>query len=465
MMNITTSGIGLGNITPTSFVHVVPTYSGTGDLSGAGYGLRFAAATYTNTTTAASGTVAAASAYSFGTPTITSTNTGVIYTNFSTLKIDGAPIAGTNSTITTPWALRVESGNAYFGSNITNQGTLTNGGAITATSNNHRFGWLMVLTSGTPGATGQGIRITGPDTEFEIQGTGASVLNTFSFANYISKTGMRNLSNVHPVNSFVRIYGGYTAPNANNLTGAVLSITPQYDISTQSGANVKGLYYNPTLTNMSTVATHYAWESTAGDFLINGGRMGIGVTSFNAAVLLDLVSTTRGLLIPRATTAQINAVTTPPVGLQMFSTDDERIHLKRTSGFFQIAYTQDIKRDTVHKTVNANLDLSGLTSTWKTRNKRVTIEAILTAAATGNIDITLPPPTADLVGIRFDVSVEDTSGDSDISVLQFGTDGVDGYLYNGDGTFQTSQNLFPGLGVYFGVYWCEAKSAYRWKLQ
>lgn len=193
--------------------------------------------------------------------------------------------------------------------------------------------------------------------------------------------------------------------------------------------------------------------------------IGIGTASPNASALVDMVSTVRGLLIPRGTDANIAAVASPALGLQMFSHTSERINVKRTDGFYQLAYVQDLKRDTAYKTVNANLDLSGLTTTFANRYKRVVVETIVTASATGNNTITLPVPSAALLNTKFEISVEDTSGDGDISVLNFGTDGTDGYLYNGDGTYQVTQNLFPGIGVYVSVSWCEAKSAYRWKLQ
>jgi len=54
---------------------------------------------------------------SFGTPVLTATNTGVVTTTASTVYIDGAPTASTNQTITNPFALFVNSGNAYFGGN------------------------------------------------------------------------------------------------------------------------------------------------------------------------------------------------------------------------------------------------------------------------------------------------------------------------------------------------------------
>lgn len=50
------------------------------------------------------------------------------------------------------------------------------------------------------------------------------------------------------------------------------------------------------------------------------GYLGIGTTSVAATALLDMVSTTKGMLIPRMTTAQRNAIATPATGLMVYNT-------------------------------------------------------------------------------------------------------------------------------------------------
>jgi hypothetical protein len=51
------------------------------------------------------------------------------------------------------------------------------------------------------------------------------------------------------------------------------------------------------------------------------GAVGIGTTSINGSAKLDINSTTRGLLIPRMTFAQRNAIPTPATGLLIYQTD------------------------------------------------------------------------------------------------------------------------------------------------
>ncbi len=51
------------------------------------------------------------------------------------------------------------------------------------------------------------------------------------------------------------------------------------------------------------------------------GSVGIGTTSPNASALLDMQSTTQGILIPRMTSAQRNTIVTPATGLMVYQTN------------------------------------------------------------------------------------------------------------------------------------------------
>jgi hypothetical protein len=55
--------------------------------------------------------------------------------------------------------------------------------------------------------------------------------------------------------------------------------------------------------------------------LTGNAQIGIGTTTPNASSILDVTSTTKGLLTPRMTTAQRNAITTPADGLMVYDTD------------------------------------------------------------------------------------------------------------------------------------------------
>ena len=53
----------------------------------------------------------------------------------------------------------------------------------------------------------------------------------------------------------------------------------------------------------------------------DGTNVGIGTTNPSPSAILDLSSTTQGALVPRMTTAQMNAISTPANGLLIFNTD------------------------------------------------------------------------------------------------------------------------------------------------
>lgn len=84
-----------------------------------GVNLKIAAATYTDNSTAASTTVATNMVNAIGQPTLAATNTGVVYSDAATLSVAGAPVAGTNVTITRAWAIDVLAGNVNVAGSVT----------------------------------------------------------------------------------------------------------------------------------------------------------------------------------------------------------------------------------------------------------------------------------------------------------------------------------------------------------
>ena len=53
---------------------------------------------------------------------------------------------------------------------------------------------------------------------------------------------------------------------------------------------------------------------------INSGSFGIGTTTPNASSVLDITSTTKGILLPRMTTTEINAISPLTEGLTAYNT-------------------------------------------------------------------------------------------------------------------------------------------------
>ena len=91
--------------------------------------------------------------------------------------------------------------------------------------------------------------------------------------------------------AMVNIGGGYATNN--NAQFSSLQIAPAYDLSPSTGTSsiARGIYYNPTITNLR-VAQHRAIETTSGNIIFNGGNVGIGTSS--PAYPLDVNGSIRG---------------------------------------------------------------------------------------------------------------------------------------------------------------------------
>jgi hypothetical protein len=85
-----------------------------------GIGLRINAATYTDSSTSAAGTAVTNHIHAIAQGTLAATNGAVTTTNASTLYIAGAPVAGTNMTISNRWSLYIAGGNSGFGGDLLN---------------------------------------------------------------------------------------------------------------------------------------------------------------------------------------------------------------------------------------------------------------------------------------------------------------------------------------------------------
>jgi hypothetical protein len=115
---IVTGGVGIGGIVN---MNNRLTMTGNRNISTTNdyRNLNIIGGTYTNTFTAASGTDSTHQFSNFiGRQTINATNASVTTTNFSTLYIQGAPLASGTMSITNPYALYVDTGINYFGGDI-----------------------------------------------------------------------------------------------------------------------------------------------------------------------------------------------------------------------------------------------------------------------------------------------------------------------------------------------------------
>lgn len=168
-----------------------------------------------------------------------------------------------------------------------------------------RIGNLEINTSSNANYTGVGIKVTGTDKTFQLQGTQKGDINTmFQFASYGGNSEMIDLTNTD--SGIIRIYSGFNIPNIPNLAGNVIWLSPTYDFTNNkitefTGCIVRGLFYNPTIIDL-TGTTNVAIETTSGDILLDGFTL-LNVTGNNAQVFkidtstIDLYSGASGLNI------------------------------------------------------------------------------------------------------------------------------------------------------------------------
>lgn len=75
-------------------------------------------------------------------------------------------------------------------------------------------------------------------------------------------------------------------------------------------------------------------------YMVIGQSVGIGTTTPNSSALLDITSTTKGLLMPRMTTAQRNAIVSPADGLLIYNTTTDELN-QRQNGAWKTVINSD----------------------------------------------------------------------------------------------------------------------------
>lgn len=113
-----------------------------------------------------------------------------------------------------------------------------------------------------------------------------------------------------------------------------------------SGINITG--------NIISSTTTSQWGNTNSNIYFKGGRVSIGATAPDTSAILDIKSTTKGVLVPRMTKVQRNAITLPAAALLIYQTDN-------APGFYYYNGTTWTSL-TSTGTSGANQNLSNLTS-------------------------------------------------------------------------------------------------------
>jgi hypothetical protein len=99
--------------------------------------------------------------------------------------------------------------------------------------------------------------------------------------------------------------------------------------------------------------------------MISHAQVGVGTTTPQAA--LDVSSTTKGILIPRMTTAQRNAISSPQVSTLVFDTDLGDFYTYTSSGWLALVPKPSSKINQVFSKSSSQYFASGTDITWDQR--------------------------------------------------------------------------------------------------
>jgi hypothetical protein len=179
-------------------------------------------------------------------------------------------------------------------------------------------------TSGVSASTtdyGTTIINTAPDQTVTISGgTGITTGGTYPNFTLVNSAPDRTVTITGGTN--IQITGTYPDFGVN-FTGTTTGGTVSGDYLPLSGGTVTG-------------GTIFQSGLTANTFY-SSGQIGIGTSNPNAAAIIEIASTTQGVLFPRMTKVQRDAILNPPIGLILFVTDDnEGLYIYKTSGWVQI---------------------------------------------------------------------------------------------------------------------------------
>jgi hypothetical protein len=109
------------------------------------------------------------------------------------------------------------------------------------------------------------------------------------------------------------------------------------DASSEGAAIIAQSSGSPSASNMPCAlllsTTQSGSSATERMRITAAGIVAIGTANPNAAALLDVTSTNRGFLPPRMTTAQRNAISTPPAGLMIYNTSTNKLNVRTASSW------------------------------------------------------------------------------------------------------------------------------------
>lgn len=183
------------------------------------------------------------------------------------------------------------------------------------------------------------------------------------------------------------------------------------------------------------------WYKFQDSLLWTPKSIGIGVPTVNPAAVLDIQSTTKGILIPRVTTAQRNAMNSYAVdGLLVFDVDETRFFYYTPGGWTGIGdFQQPLWFPTGNNTVSSSSAQNvGIGTQFSSRTPQYKLDV------EGRIRVR--QSAQGTAGVWLD-SATGTSPTSFIGVINDSTTGIWGQAAGGWGLSQNSRTLNVGIGT------------------
>ncbi len=226
--------------------------------------------------------------YYYGAPTITASSPGTTTALVSTMYISGPPTAGTNQTITTPYAFIVGSGRSRFGGNSTYTSTTGTGQVMTIQAATYTASGI----SGTDANHRSYVSI-GAQTLTSASAATTTTASTLFIAGPPVAAGSMTITNAYSL--YVNSGDAYIGGNATIKSTLLVApgTTPSIDTTrliqaldtTQTGAAARYITMGKAYASQDSCAITYSWTSTGS----TSNYMGLGLygtSSFNSTLVI-----------------------------------------------------------------------------------------------------------------------------------------------------------------------------------
>jgi hypothetical protein len=230
---------------------------------------------------------------------------------------------------------------------------VTSGGSNTAIGHNTGRG----ITTGT-GNTILGAGVTGLSSSLTnniILASGAGTRLAYNGTSW-TMTGALGVGTVTST-------GDVSASGGVKINGTLeIKSTAQGVMSVMNIANTD---FNRLILGPSATTSYPALSRSGSNLLVKDAAdgvtssLGIGVTSVSASAALEIASTTKGLLIPRMTTAQRTAISSPATGLLVFDTDLNKVYQKSSAAWSGLVDNTSAETIAGAKTFSSDVTISG----------------------------------------------------------------------------------------------------------